>query len=204
MFVIVDYGVGNLASIQNMLKKAGTDALISGKPEDIASATKLLLPGMGHFDNCMDRFTSSGLKPLIEKKIFEEKIPVLGICVGLQMFMRSSEEGKLPGLGWIKGETIRFKLEKMRQPNKIPNMGWLEIQTTRQSALTKDLTDARFYFAHSYHVQLDETSAELIVADYGYQYTVGVEKDNIIGVQFHPEKSHRFGMQLLKNFAENY
>jgi glutamine amidotransferase len=204
MFVIVDYGVGNLTSIQNMLKKAGTEALISGQPEDISSATKLLLPGMGHFDNCMEKFSSSGLQPLIEQKVFNEKIPVLGICVGLQMFMRSSEEGRLPGLGWIKGDTIRFRIERMQQPHKIPNMGWLEIQTTKNSKLTKDLTDARFYFAHSFHVQLDDTEPELIRASYGYPYTVGIEKNNIIGVQFHPEKSHRFGMQLLKNFAENY
>jgi glutamine amidotransferase len=204
MFVIVDYGVGNLTSIQNMLKKAGTEAIISGQPEDIIAATKLLLPGMGHFDNCMEKFSSSGLRPLIEQKVFSEKVPVLGICVGLQMFMRSSEEGSLPGLGWIKGDTIRFKTERMQQPHKIPNMGWLDIQTTKNSKLTKDLTDARFYFAHSYHVQLDDTESELIRANYGYHYTVGIEKDNIIGVQFHPEKSHRFGMQLLKNFAENY
>jgi glutamine amidotransferase len=187
-----------------MLKKAGAEAIISGRPEDIAAATKLLLPGMGHFDNCMEKFSSSGLRPLIEQKVFNEKVPVLGICVGLQMFMRSSEEGSLPGLGWINGDTIRFRVEKMQQPLKVPNMGWLDIQITKNSNLTKDLTDARFYFAHSFHVQLDGTETELIRANYGYQYTVGIEKDNIIGVQFHPEKSHRFGMQLLKNFAENY
>lgn len=204
MFVIVDYGVGNLTSIKNMLKKAGTDALISGKPEDIAAATKLLLPGMGHFDNCMEKFSSSGLRPLIEKKVFEEKVPVLGICVGLQMFMRSSEEGKLAGLGWISGDTVRFKAEKMHSSLKVPNMGWLEINITKQSKLTQDLEQPRFYFAHSYHVQLDEIGPQLITAQYGYEYTVGIEWNNIIGVQFHPEKSHRFGMQLLKNFAINY
>jgi imidazole glycerol-phosphate synthase subunit HisH len=204
MFIIVDYGVGNLTSIKNMLKKAGTEAIISGKPEDIAAATKLLLPGMGHFDNCMEKFSNSGLRPLIEKKVFEEKVPVLGICVGLQMFMRSSEEGKLPGLGWINGDTIRFRSDKMGSSLKVPNMGWLEINFTKASNLTQNLEQSRFYFAHSYHVQLDEPGAQLITANYGYEYVVGIEQNNIVGVQFHPEKSHRFGMQLLKNFATNY
>lgn len=204
MFVIVDYGVGNLTSVQNMLKKAGVAAVISGKAEDVQQASKLLLPGMGHFDNCMEKLDASGLRPAIEKKALEEKIPVLGICVGLQMFMRGSEEGKLPGLGWIAGDTIRFDLNNMTQPEKIPNMGWLEVRTARPSKLFQDLDEARFYFAHSYHVKVDNESDALVMANYGYDYTAGIEKGNIVGVQFHPEKSHRFGMQLLKNFAENY
>lgn len=204
MFVIVDYGVGNLTSIQNMLKKIGTVGTISGRPEDILSASKLLLPGMGHFDNCMQKFESSGLRSLVEKKVLEDKVPVLGICVGLQMFMRSSEEGQMPGLSWINGETVRFKPQRMQTALKVPNMGWLEINTHKESKLMQELEDSRFYFAHSYHVQLDDPGPQLITAEYGYEYTVGVESNNIIGVQFHPEKSHRFGMQLLKNFSENY
>jgi imidazole glycerol-phosphate synthase subunit HisH len=204
MFIIVDYGVGNLTSIRNMLKKASVEAVISGSPEAIASASKLLLPGMGHFDNCMQKLEASGLRPAIEKKVFEEKTPVLGICVGLQMFMRSSEEGQMPGLGWIKGETIRFRPDQMKEPHKIPNMGWLEIAHQKDSPLLKNLSGARFYFAHSYHVRPEEPADNLITANYGYNYTVGIERGNIVGVQFHPEKSHRFGMQLLKNFAENY
>lgn len=201
---IVDYGVGNLTSIQNMLKKAGATALISSRAEDIDSAARLLLPGMGHFDNCMTKLEASGLRPIIEKKVLHEKIPVLGICVGLQMFMETGEEGVLPGLGWIKGKTIRFKPEKMQLTQKIPNMGWLEINAKKESRLLQNLDGARFYFAHSYHVHPDLNTDELITADYGYEFTVGIEKDNIVGVQFHPEKSHRFGMQLLKNFSENY
>jgi glutamine amidotransferase len=204
MFIIVDYGVGNLTSIRNMLKKAGTNALISSEADTIANATKLLLPGMGAFDNCMQKLTGSGLRPLIERKVFEEKIPLLGICVGLQMFMRRSEEGKLPGLGWLAGETIRFRPGKMDDFHKIPNMGWLEVESAKTSRLMEGLEQARFYFAHSYHVSLENPADELISATYGYRFTVGVEKDNLVGVQFHPEKSHRFGMQLLKNFAEKY
>jgi len=201
MFVILDYGVGNLTSIKNMLKKAGVSAVISGKEEDVQSATKLLLPGMGHFDNCMQKLNASGLRPLVEKKAFEEKIPVLGICVGLQMFMEGSEEGNEKGLGWFKGQTIRFKPEKMKTGEKIPNMGWLEINACKSSTMLNNLEQARFYFAHSYHVDPVDESVALIKADYGYPFTAAIEKDNIVGVQFHPEKSHRFGMQILKNFA---
>lgn len=204
MFVIVDYGVGNLGSIKNMLKKGGVTAHISGKQEDIAAASKLLLPGMGHFDNCMQKLDESGLRPEIEKKAHVEKIPVLGICVGLQMFMHSSEEGVLPGLGWIDGKTIRFEPSRMDQPQKIPNMGWLEINKQKESKLLQGLEGARFYFAHSFHVLVNDNSDNLLTAHYGYDFTCGIERGNLAGVQFHPEKSHRFGMQLLKNFANNY
>jgi len=204
MFVIVDYGVGNLTSIQNMLKKSGVEAMISGNYDDVSRASRILLPGMGAFDNCMERFNGSGLREMIEKKVMTDKIPVLGICVGLQMFMSGSEEGILPGLGWIKGKTIRFQPERMQETQKVPNMGWLDILPRKKSGLLEGLEDARFYFAHSYHVRIDNPAEELVSAHYGYDFTVGIEKENIIGVQFHPEKSHRFGMQLLKNFAENY
>lgn len=205
MLVIVDYGVGNLSSIQNMIKKGGNSSVISGDPEVVAKASKILLPGMGHFDNCMIKLKASGLLPVIEKKVFEERIPLLGICVGLQMFMQSSEEGQEPGLGWINGKTVRFDTSRMTDTTiKIPNMGWLDIQQAKKSPLFLGLEDARFYFAHSYHVQLDNEADALVKATYGYTFTAGIELGNIIGVQFHPEKSHRFGMKLLKNFVEQY
>lgn len=204
MFVILDYGVGNLTSIQNMLKRADINAVISRQEEDVSAATKLLLPGMGHFDHCMHQFNQSGLRPLVEKKVLEDKVPVLGICVGLQMLMRSSEEGREPGLNWIPGDTIRFRPEKLTPGLKVPNMGWLEVHKKKASRLLDDLQEARFYFAHSYHVLLDREQDILLEAEYGSLYTVGVEFENIMGVQFHPEKSHRFGMQLLKNFAVNF
>lgn len=204
MFVIIDYGVGNLTSIRNMLKKAGADAVISNREEDILKASKILLPGMGHFDNCMEKLNGSGLRPAIEQKALTEKISVLGICVGLQMYMESSEEGVQPGLGWIPGKTIRFRQEQMTTGQKVPNMGWLEIKKEKPSRLLEQLEDARFYFAHSFHVEITNQADKLITVDYGYPFTAGIEKDNLIGVQFHPEKSHRFGMQLLKNFAFNY
>jgi len=204
MIVILDYGIGNLNSIRNMFKKAGVDAIVSGLKEDLEKADKLILPGMGHFDNCMQKLNDSGLRPLVEKKSLEEKIPVLGICVGLQMFMEESEEGSEKGLAWVKGKTIRFDPNQMKEKEKIPNMGWLEIKTVKPSPILNELDNARFYFAHSFHVSPDDQKDKLIVAHYGYDFTAAVEYENLVGVQFHPEKSHRFGMQLLKNFALNY
>jgi len=204
MIVIVDYGVGNLTSIQNMFKKAGVEAVISSRVDDVMNASKLMLPGMGHFDNCMQKFNGSGLRPVAEKMIFDKKVPVLGICVGLQMFMRSSEEGREAGLGWIEGETIRFRQEQLLPGQKIPNLGWLDVQESKPSSLLTGLNDARFYFAHTFHVVPADNTDDLLHATYVYSFSAGVERNNIMGVQFHPEKSHRFGMQLLKNFAENY
>lgn len=204
MFVILDYGVGNLTSIKNMLRKAGVESVITGNPDEIAAASKILLPGMGHFDNCMIRFNESGLRPLIESLVFDKKRPVLGICVGLQMFMQSSEEGVQPGLGWIKGHSVRFREQQMEAQHKIPNMGWQDIKAVKPSPLMQDLEGARFYFAHSFHVEPADATDKLVVCHYGYEFTAGIERDNVVGVQFHPEKSHRFGMQLLKNFALNY
>lgn len=203
MLVIVDYGVGNLTSIQNMFKKAGVKAVISHSVDEIQQATKLLLPGMGHFDSCMIKIKDSGLLPTIETKVLVEKIPILGICVGLQMFMESSEEGIEKGLSWIKGKTIRFHFDSSLGL-KIPNMGWLEVTKVKTSLLWEKLDEARFYFAHSFHIAPEEREQVLVDAFYGYKFTVGIEAGNIMGVQFHPEKSHRFGMQLLKNFATNY
>jgi len=204
MITVLDYGVGNLTSIKNMLRKAGVEALITGDSTDVSGATSIILPGMGHFDNCMIRFNESGLRPLVENLVHEKKIPVLGICVGLQMFMESSEEGKQPGLGWIKGRTIRFNEARMQEQQKIPNMGWQEINASKPSKLLEQLDRSRFYFAHSYHVQPEINEDVLLTCHYGYDFVAAIERDNIVGVQFHPEKSHRFGMQLLKNFSLNY
>ena len=204
MIVIIDYGVGNLTSIQNMFKKAGVQSIISGVQSEIEKAGKILLPGMGAFDNCMNKFDRSGLREIIETKVLADKVPVLGICVGLQMLMENSEEGELPGLGWVKGRTVAFDIKQMQQEHKVPNMGWLDITEKKRSALFSDLENARFYFSHSFHVVPADDKDELVTADYGYEFTAGIAKGNILGVQFHPEKSHRFGMQLLKNFAANY
>lgn len=202
MIVIFDYGVGNLTSIMKMIGKSGNEAVISSSRHDIEHAEKIILPGMGHFDNCMRKFNASGLRELITRRVLEERIPTLGICVGLQMFFEASEEGTEKGLGWMKGEVVRFREAKFTSRLTVPNMGWLDVTSVHDSYLLNGLEQPRFYFAHSYHVETAEPGIDLLRAEYGYSFTAAAAKDNLIGVQFHPEKSHRFGMQLLKNFAE--
>lgn len=204
MIIIVNYGVGNLASIKNMFRKIGVEAGISGDHERLAEATKLILPGVGAFDTCAEKLQESGLLPIIKKKALEDKIPVLGICVGMQLLMEKSEEGILSGLGWIKGSDVKFRQEQLPSGYKIPHMGWTQVASLKSSSLLEGMEDPRFYFVHSYHAQLEDASDALLEATYGYPFTAAVERGNIIGVQFHPEKSHKFGMKLLGNFARNY
>lgn len=200
--MIFDYGVGNLTSIMKMIGKSGNQAIISSRREDVESADKLILPGMGHFDNCMRKFNASGLRELITRRVLEDNLPTLGICVGLQMFFSTSEEGCEQGLGWLKGTVVRFNEKAFPSRLTIPNMGWLDVSPAKESSMLRGLEQSRFYFAHSFHIQSEEPETDLLYADYGYTFTAAVQKENLIGVQFHPEKSHRFGMQLLKNFAE--
>ena len=201
MIAIVNYGVGNLASVKNMLKKAGYESELASDTGTIEKASKIILPGIGAFDHCMIEFNNSGLREIVTQKAIKDKTPLLGICVGLQMMMESSEEGTEPGLGWIAGKTIKFKRENLGNL-KIPHMGWTEVTFSKPSLLTNALgDDPRFYFVHSYHVKPVQKDDELIVAEYGYPFVAGINKDNIYGVQFHPEKSHRFGMKILGNFA---
>jgi len=205
MLTIVDYGVGNLASIKNMLKKAGVDAIISSEERDILDADKLILPGVGAFDTCVQKLQDSGLIEVLNKKVLEMKTPVLGVCVGLQLLTEGSEEGVLPGLGWIKGKVIRFRQDRMPEGLKIPHMGWSEVVLNKPSALFEDMPEEmRFYFVHSYHVSLEDPADALVTALYGYDFVAGVQRGNISGMQFHPEKSHKFGLKLLANFASKY
>lgn len=202
MIVIADYGVGNLTSIMKMINKSsGERAMISSRPEDVAVADKIILPGMGHFDHCMRKFNQSGLRDLITKRVIEEKVPVLGICVGLQMLFEDSEEGSEKGLGWIAGKVVRFDESRFSTKLTVPNMGWLDVAVEKDSYLLNGIDEPRFYFAHSYHVVPGSQSVALLSAIYGYTFTAAVEVDNISGVQFHPEKSHKFGMKLLQNFS---
>jgi glutamine amidotransferase len=205
MLVIVDYGVGNLASIKNMLKKVGCDALISSNASDILSADKLILPGVGAFDTCASKLKESGLLSVLNKKALEEKIPLLGICVGCQLLMEKSEEGTEQGLGWIKGEVKKFEQQQMTDDLKIPHMGWTDVELNKPSLLFKNMyEEPRFYFVHSYYPAPINSDDVLMYANYGYKFAAAVEHENIMGVQFHPEKSHKFGMKLLENFVSNY
>ncbi|OGC08494.1 imidazole glycerol phosphate synthase, glutamine amidotransferase subunit [candidate division WOR-1 bacterium RIFOXYA2_FULL_36_21] len=203
MIVIIDYGMGNLGSILNMLKKIGVEAQISSDLSVIAKASKFIFPGVGSFDNGMRKIKQLGLIEILEEKVLKEKSPILGICLGMQLFTKKSEEGELPGLGWIDAETVRFNLKDHDQNLKIPHMGWNQIVPQKKSLLFSEMfSDPKFYFVHSYHLICNDISAELTKTFYGYDFVSSVQKENIYGVQFHPEKSHKFGMKLLRNFVE--
>jgi len=205
MITIVNYGVGNLASVQNILKKIGVVSRISSEEKDILEAEKLILPGVGAFDNCAHKLAESGLTAALNKQVLIEKTPVLGICVGMQLMLSKSEEGSTSGLNWIPGKVQKFDATRMPASLKIPHMGWTEVIERKETPLLRDMHDLpRFYFVHSYHAVPEDTNHELLSAEYGYEFTAAVQRDNIIGVQFHPEKSHRFGMKLLENFAKHF
>lgn len=203
MIIVVDYGVGNLGSIVNMFKKVGVKAVASSDPVVIEDATKLILPGIGAFDAGMQKLNERGLIPLLNKLVLEKKVPVLGLCLGLQLMTKRSAEGQLPGLDWLDAETLRFRFERANSNVKVPHMGWNTIEIRRPHPLFTDLDpDARFYFVHSYYVQSRDPETVLAETDYGGRFHSILGKGNIMGAQFHPEKSHKFGLRLLKNFAE--
>ena len=204
MVHIVNYGVGNLASIYNMLKKIGVEAKITQDSAELQSSSRIILPGIGAFDHCMQQFNASGLRPIVEEKALNSNIPVLGVCVGCQMLMEQSEEGKEKGLGWIKGKVVRFNKDKLPAEYKIPHMSWSDVQPTQGQPLYRDLDNPRFYFVHSYHIEAADPTLVTATAEYGYRFVASVGKQNIQGVQFHPEKSHRFGMKIYQNFANNF
>ena len=206
MIVIIDYGVGNLSSIKNMLRKCGFESEVSSDPAVVASASHLILPGVGSFDHGIANLRAAPYFEVLSDKVLVQRTPFLGVCLGAQLLADSSEEGVLPGLGWIKGRVVRFDKEKMAKSNlKVPHMGWAEVQKKKNSPVFNDMyPDPRFYFVHSYHWVCDDISSELVSATYGYEFTAGVEQGNILGVQFHPEKSHKYGMRLYENFIRNY
>ena len=202
MLVIVDYNLGNHRSILNMLKKAGVPVAISSSIRDIENAEKLILPGVGAFDNGMINLQEMGLVAVLTEKVLKQQTPILGICLGMQLLVRRSEEGRLPGLGWIKGEVVRFLFNPMQNGLKIPHMGWNSVNVMYPDALFKGLEEARFYFVHSYHVLCEHQEDVVATTHYGYNFVSSFRCSTIIGTQFHPEKSHTYGLRLLKNFIE--
>lgn len=201
MITIVDYGLGNLGSVVNMLKRIGVASQITEKPEVILDAEKILLPGVGAFDHAMNQINNRGLLPALNKKALEDKVPFLGICLGMQLLTKSSEEGILPGLGFIDAVTTKFKFED--KTLKIPHMGWNIIDLQNPSPLTKGMNEEeyRFYFVHSYYVTCADQKDSLARTPYGVNFDSIIQHGNVFGAQFHPEKSHRFGMKLFSNFA---
>lgn len=201
MIAVLDYGMGNLGSILNMFKKVGATAVITDDPETILNAEKILLPGVGAFDTGMQNLQASGLRSLLDECVLEMKKPVLGICLGMQLMTKTSEEGKLPGLGWVDAEVKR--LGPLGPKMKIPHMGWNQVRIMKEDALIAGLSDeSRFYFVHSYRVVCQNFNDVLLQTSYGLEFHSAFCSGNVWGVQFHPEKSHKFGMRLLKNFSE--
>jgi glutamine amidotransferase len=204
MITIIDYKTGNLGSIQNILKRIGEESVITSDEDQIADAKKLILPGVGAFDTGMRNLKELDLIGILNEKVLVEKIPVLGICLGMQLLSNGSEEGLIAGLGWLNAETVRFRFINS-QEYKTPHMGWNFVQQSKESNLFKSMfPDARFYFDHSFYFKANDPSDILTSTEYEIEFTSAVEKGNIMGVQFHPEKSHKFGMLLLKNFIDYY
>jgi glutamine amidotransferase len=194
--------MGNVGSIKNMLKYVGYSSVVSNDPSVIKSASKLIIAGVGAFDAGIRNFEN--LMPLVDEKVRKDQIPILGICLGMQLFSKSSEEGVLPGFGWINAKTIRFDFRGADRKLRIPHMGWNSVTLKKKaSKLFVDMPEnPRFYFVHSYHYSDIPDEDVLTTTPYGNDFASAVEKENIFGVQFHPEKSHKFGMKLLENFAK--
>ena len=200
MITIVDYGMGNLGSIRNMLKRIGFESCISADPEAIAGAERLILPGVGAFDAGMENLEAAGVIPALNKRVLEDRIPVLGICLGMQLMAKGSAEGRRAGLGWVDADVLRF--QPGPQSLKVPHMGWNRVQPVRSSPLTDGLPEEpRFYFVHSYYARCRRAGDVLLTTVYGETFHSAFASGNVYGVQFHPEKSHKFGMALLGNFA---
>lgn len=196
---IVDYGVGNLGSVRNMLRRVGCETALVDKPADLMACGKLILPGVGAFDRAMDRLDASGLRGPLDEMALERKVPILGICLGMQLLTRGSEEGDRPGLGYIAAEARRFPKEGRL---KVPHMGWNVVSVPNPSPLTAHFEpDTRFYFVHSYFVTADEGADSMLKCTYGVTFDAGIMHGNIYGAQFHPEKSHRFGKALFGAFG---
>lgn len=201
MIAIIDYDIGNISAVANMLLRLGIRCTITAQPEEVEQAERIILPGNGSFDACMQNLRASGLIPTLERKVLEQGTPLLGICVGAQMLGTESAEGVERGLGWLDMRVRRFPdITGLR----VPHMGWNQVRPTSDiHRLTRDLDDeARFYFVHSYYMEPADVEDVLLLAHYGIDFAAGVSRGNISGVQFHPEKSHRFGKQLLASFVK--
>lgn len=201
MIVIIDYDMGNLASIKNMLHKIGYDEVkISRNIDDIKNADKLILPGVGAFDQGVSNMHSFGLFDAIKDAVLKDNKPIMGICLGMQLLGRKSEEGELEGLSLLPFDSVRFRLN---DDYKIPHMGWSYVDIKKEDSIVDDMQrdENRFYFVHSFHAVCDDTSDVLMTCNYGYDFVAGISKGNIYGFQFHPEKSHKYGMQMFKNFV---
>jgi glutamine amidotransferase len=203
MVTIVDYQQGNLGSIVNMLRRLGHAASVTSDPAVISAAERLILPGVGAFDRGMDKLDELGLRESLERRVMSDGVPMLGICLGAQLMTRRSDEGQREGLGWVPAETIRF-FSRTPLPLPVPAMGWGDVKFANPHWLFADMPpDPRFYFVHAYHFLCDDSRHVIAESHYGYAFAAAFASGNVIGVQFHPEKSHKFGMRLLDTFARH-
>jgi glutamine amidotransferase len=194
--------MGNLFSIQKKLRQLGVESMISDRPSDIASASKIILPGIGHFEKAMEQLHGLGLTDALNEQILNKKKPILGICLGMQLMAATSEEGDSAGLGWFDADVKRFSVNDTVR-HKVPHTGWNQIYSNKKSSLLKNIPDgSEFYFVHSYYVDPHDAADQLTYTDFEQTFTSSIEKENIFGVQYHPEKSHEAGFQMIRNFTE--
>jgi imidazole glycerol-phosphate synthase subunit HisH len=199
--IIIDYGMGNIRSILNKISNSGLEGIVSDDVALIKKANKLILPGVGHFQNGMKNLKSRNLIDILNKKVLVDKTPILGICLGMQLMTKSSEEGNVEGLCWFNATTKKFQHNDIRY--KVPHMGWNTLQKHKESILLKNIPENKsFYFVHSYHVVCHESADILTTTNYGYEFVSSIQKENLFGTQFHPEKSHEWGNLLLNNFLK--
>ena len=202
MIGIINLGIGNIVSVKNMLAKIGYKSFVAEIGTDLKKCEKIILPGVGSFDHAVDSLNLNKFLPLLNDLVLKEKLPILGICLGMQLMTNRSEEGKLKGLGWIEGEVVKFRSNNI-DGYKVPHMGWNYVKIIKNILMNNDEKfKNRFYFVHSYHVSLSEENYCIAKTNYGNSFTSAFNKENIYGVQFHPEKSHNYGMKLLKKFCE--
>lgn len=203
MIGLIDYGVGNIRAFANIYKQLDIEHKICKNVADLAGCDKVVLPGVGAFDHAMEKLYESGMKEQLDEMVLNQGVPVVGICVGMQMLAKRSDEGTSAGLGWIDGEVKKFDVSTIPYKTHLPHMGWNDIEVVKSSPIMKDLEqDAKFYFLHSYYFHCNHQENAIAKTEYGIHFTCAVNNKNIFGVQFHPEKSHKFGITLLKNFAE--
>jgi glutamine amidotransferase len=204
LIAIIDYGLGNLGSIVNMLKKLGAPAVRTSDADEIERADRLVLPGVGAFDHGMQRLRELDLVDLLSQRVLTDRVPILGLCLGMQLFAEGSEEGTEPGLAWIDAAVRRFSFSPPDPALRVPHIGWNTVRPVGQPPLFGDMPESppRFYFVHSYHVVCNDPCLVSGLTSYGYEFCSAIGANNIWGVQFHPEKSHKFGMQLFRNFVQ--
>lgn len=203
MTTIIDYGLGNISAFVNVYERLNIPVVVGKTADDLKSATRLILPGVGAFDHAMFKLHSSGMREVLDSLVLDQRVPVLGICAGMQILAHSSDEGTLPGLGWVDGTVRKFDASAVHPPLPLPHMGWNTIQPRNDNPLLVSVgKEYSFYFLHSYYFQCNNPNDTIATTEYGIQFASAVNNNNIYGVQFHPEKSHQWGIQLLKNFAE--